>query len=249
MSNFNAAHRAGSPKATAWLWATVLAYAAGRVCQLYAYRLPIIWIVILHVVPPALFALVHGSVAYGRRGMAVFTASCLGFATLAELVSLRTGVPFGHYHFTNVMGPKVLELPWLLALAYLGIGYVSWILSLLILGHGQRALSGTELVTVPLLASGIMTAWDLAMDPNWSTLDHAWIWHDGGAFFGVPASNFIGWFMTGTLYYFAFALYCRMRAMPVPPPGRNFWSLAVLVYLICALGNLLILELPMAPPV
>jgi uncharacterized membrane protein len=237
------------PRAAAWLWGTVLAYAAGRICLLYAYRLPMIWIVVLHVVPPALFALVHGSIVYGRRGIAVFTASCLGFGTLAELVSLRTGVPFGRYHFTNVMGPKVLELPLLLALAYLGIGYVSWILSLLILGHAERPLRGTQVVTVPLLASGIMTAWDLAMDPSWSTLDHAWIWHDGGAYFGVPASNFVGWFLTGTVYYFAFALYCRTQATPMPSPGRNFWSLPVLVYLICALGNLLILALPMAAPI
>jgi len=110
-------------------------------------------------------------------------------------------------------------------------------------------MRGSRVLTAPLLASVIMTAWDLAMDPNWSTMDRAWIWHEGGAFFGVPLTNFLGWFLTGTLYYFAFALYCRTQPALALPPQRSFWSLAVLVYLVCALGNVLILKLPLAPPV
>src|SRR5215472_6201417 len=74
-----------------------------RACQVYADRLPILMIVIMHVVPPAMFAVVHGSVAFGRRGMAVFSATSLGVGSCAELLSLRTGFPFGNYHFTAVM--------------------------------------------------------------------------------------------------------------------------------------------------
>src|SRR5262249_47270125 len=137
--------------------------------------------------------------------------SCLGLGSLAELVSLRSGFPFGNYHFTEVMGPKVLGLPLLLALAYLGMGYASWTLALLILRRVGKRLGGTDVLAVPLLASAIMTAWDVAMDPFWSTIHHVWIWHDGGRFLGVPVSNFAGWFLTATLYYFAFAMYCRTQ--------------------------------------
>jgi putative membrane protein len=178
-----------------------------RGCQVYADRLPILMIVIMHVVPPAMFAVVHGSVAFGRRGMAVFSATCLGVGSCAELLSLGTGFPFGNYHFTAVMGPHIFDVPVLLALAYLGIGYCAWIMALQILGYADRSLSGASLVSVPLLASSIMTAWDLAMDPDWATLDHAWIWHSGGVYFGVPISNFFGWFGTACVYYFAFAFY------------------------------------------
>ena len=142
-----------------------------------------------------------------------------------------------------------MGLPLLLALAYLGIGYVSWILALLILRHAGRPLRGADVLTVPLMAGAIMTAWDLAMDPFWSTVHHAWIWQDGGGFFGVPASNFAGWFLTAALYYFAFAMYCRIQSPPLRAMGRNFWLLPALVYLICALGNLLVLAALLAPPV
>jgi putative membrane protein len=224
-------------------------YAIARVCQLYADRLPTLLIVILHVVPPALFALAHGSGLYGTKGISVFAIFCLGFGTLAESVSLRTGFPFGHYYFTDVMGPKVFQLPLLLALAYLGIGYVAWILALLILGAVAKPIRGTRVFALPLLASLIMLAWDLSMEAVWSTVDRAWIWQDGGAYFGVPVSNFIGWFLTAYLYYLAFALYCRAKPITATPPRRGIWFPAILLYAVCALGNILIFKLPMAPPV
>ncbi len=94
-----------------------------------------------------------------------------------------------------------------------------------------------------------MLAWDLSMEADWSTVDRAWIWRDGGAFFGVPISNFFGWYLTAFLFYQAFALYCRSRPLIPPPSSQSYWGAAILFYGVCAVGNLLILRLPMAPPV
>ena len=234
---------------TALLWGMLILYGLARICQLYADRLPALLIVVLHVVPPAVFAAVHGSILYRVRGMLAFTAFCLGTAGLCEILSLHTGVPFGHYYFTNVMGPKIFNLPILLVLAYLGIGYCSWVLSLLILGYRNKPLVGARVVALPILAGFIMLAWDLSMEPYWATVVRAWIWRDGGPFYGVPVSNFLGWYLTAYLFYQAFALYFRARPTPLPPTSRSYWPTPILFYGICALGNLLILRLPMAPPV
>jgi hypothetical protein len=86
---------------TYFVWGTLLVYVIARICQVYADRLPTLLIVVLHVVPPALFALVHGSSLYRPRGISIFAAFCLGFGTLAGSVSLRTGFPFGHYYFAD----------------------------------------------------------------------------------------------------------------------------------------------------
>jgi len=147
------------------------------------------------------------------------------------------------------MGPKISGLPVLLALAYMGIGYIAWVLALLILGYVDRPIRGVRVLAMPVLASLIMMAWDLSMDPNWSTLDRAWIWQDGGAYFGVPLSNFMGWFFTAYFYYQAFALYCSVKSMAASLSQPRFWLPAILVYGVCAVGNVLILKLPMAPPV
>jgi putative membrane protein len=231
------------------LWITLALYAAARVSQLYADRLPILLIVYLHVVPPAIFAGVHGSLVLGRRGILTFAALCLGTGTMAEFVGLRTGFPFGRYHFTDVMGPKILDIPILLALAYLGIGYCAWIMAAILLNAVERPLRGAKILAVPFLASLVMTSWDLAMDPDWSILDKAWIWHEGGAYFGVPVSNFFGWFGTNCLYYLAFGLVARARGWAVSNRSPSLLYMAPLLYGVCALGNLLIPVLPMAPPV
>jgi uncharacterized membrane protein len=112
-------------------------YVVGRILQLYADRVPTLLIVALHVLPSATFALLHGSLLYRLRGVMVFTALCLGSGTFFESLSLRTGFPFGHYYFTGLMGPKIFQLPVLLALAYLGMGYLSWVLALAILASAS----------------------------------------------------------------------------------------------------------------
>src|SRR5215472_575089 len=89
------------------VWSAVVLYVLARICQIYADRLPTLLIIILHVVPPAIFAVVHGSILYRPKGILIFGAFCLGFGGLAEIMSLQTGFPFGRYYFTDVMGPKV----------------------------------------------------------------------------------------------------------------------------------------------
>jgi hypothetical protein len=64
--------------------------------QLFASRAPSVLIVTFHVIPPALFGVIHGARIYRSRGILVFAALCLGVGTLFESVSLRTGFPFGH---------------------------------------------------------------------------------------------------------------------------------------------------------
>jgi uncharacterized membrane protein len=41
-----------------------------------------------------------------------------------------------------------------------------------------------------------MVSWDLTIDPMMSTINGNWVWHDGGSYFGVPVSNFLGWYLT-----------------------------------------------------
>ena len=99
-------------------------YVAARILQLFAGRIPALAIVALHVLPPALFALIHGARIYGSQAMVFLTLS-LGVGSLSESLRVRTGIPFGHYRFTDLMGPKSFDLSILLALAYVGMGYLS----------------------------------------------------------------------------------------------------------------------------
>ena len=52
-----------------------------------------------------------------------------------------------------------------------------------------------------------MVMWDLTVDPISSTLQGLWVWTTPGAYFGVPISNFFGWFLVVYLFFQIFALY------------------------------------------
>src|SRR5216684_1046291 len=168
------------------LWSLLALYAAARFLPLVADKVPVPVIAALHIFPPLLFALIHGASLLGRRAILTFFLLFLVVGNLVENLGVTTGFPFGHYYFTEVMGPKLFHVPILLGLAYLGMGYLSWTLASLILVVRQAPLTGLRLLTLPLVASFIMVAWDLSTDPVWSTIVHSWIWLQGGAYFGVP---------------------------------------------------------------
>jgi len=215
------------------------AYLVGRVLQLFAGRVPSLLIVLLHVIPPALFAAVHGARIYRARGIMVFTILCVAVGAFFEILSLRTGFPFGRYEFTGLMGPVVLGLPIMLALAYVGMGYLAWALGLAILHLHNRVLSGWSLLLLPVVASFAMTVWDVSMDPVWAAIDHAWLWREGGPYYGVPISNFLGWLLTTYIFYQLFALYLANRGVVRSP--ANYLRLAIAFYAVSAAGNLFVI--------
>jgi len=51
----------------------LLLYLLGRILQLFAGRVPNLIIVAFHIIPPVLFALIHGARIYRLRGILVFT--------------------------------------------------------------------------------------------------------------------------------------------------------------------------------
>jgi len=225
------------------LLALLLLYAVGRVLQIFPTHVPALLIVAQQVAPAAGFALIHGWRVYGARGILLFMALCLALGSLFESLSLRTGFPFGHYRFTEVMGPKVMQLPVLLSLAYAGVGYAAWVVATLLVG--ARADTRAGLLLVPSMAAVVMTAWDLAMDPVWAYVDRAWVWFDGGGWFGVPFSNYGGWLLTTWVFYQVFAVWLSRQPRGVRMARWN--RLAVLMYGMVAIGNLL-LAAPSAVP-
>jgi putative membrane protein len=191
--------------------------------------------VALDVLSAVAFALVHGARHYGIRGILVFSAICLVVGNAVENIGIATGIPFGHYRFLDVMGPKLFSVPILLGLAYIGMAYVSWTIAGVLLGGVHSG--GLRILALPLVASCILGSWDLAQDPVWSTFLHAWAWRDSGPWFGVPLSNFAGWYLTAFLMFLLFALYLQRSPIASSKPADT-WP-ALVFYALCAAGNVL----------
>ena len=219
------------------LTALLTLYAFSRVLEVLPTSSPSTPIVALEILSALAFALIHGAQHYRLGGILTFATITFVMGNLIESVGVLTGFPFGHYEFLPLMGPQLNHIPILLGLAYIGMAYAAWTLARLIL-HATAPPRGSQLISLPILAALIMTAWDFAQDPVWSTLLHAWRWRDGGPWFGVPLINYAGWLLTVFLIYLAFALYLR-RSVVSPAPIRPYWRAAILLYTFCAIGNAL----------
>jgi putative membrane protein len=217
------------------LGAILAAYVCARVLEIAHTSVPSIAIAALDVLSALSFALVDGARTIRLRGILVFAGICIVVGNISENLGVATGFPFGRYYFLQLMGPKLFHVPILLGLAYIGMAYVSWVLGRLIVGSSSTG--SVRLLAVPLTASFIMVAWDLAQDPVWSTALHGWVWLDGGPWFGVPISNYFGWFATEFVIYLFFALH--LRRQPAPPIAANsaLGRPAILLYALCAAGN------------
>jgi putative membrane protein len=231
------------------IFAVFAAYACARIFEVFSGSIPHMGIVALDVVSAAAFAVVDGSRHFRWRTMVVFATICLVVGNVVENLGVATGFPFGRYRFLELMGPKILYVPVLLGLAYVGMAYVSWMLACLILKAPASAATARSIIAIPLLASLIMTTWDLAQDPVWSTVLHGWIWYDGGAWFGVPISNYLGWYANLLVIYVLFALYLRRRGDAATTSGASPLWPAPVFYALCAVGNVLQLASRSAPAV
>ena len=184
------------------------------------------------------FALVHGTRRYGWRHFLVFFMLTFVISWSYETSSILTGFPFGHYVYTDKLGPKLWLVPLLIMPAYFSMGYIAWTLGHVLLDRFDDRLAGAEVVLVPVLASFVMVMWDLVIDPASSTITGAWIWRDGGGYFGVPLVNFLGWYLCVFTIYLVFALYLqrsvewtRATSLRATNLGeRSTWALPALMY-------------------
>ena len=183
-------------------------------------------------------ACTHAALFYGWKDALVLLAICLVITFTMENIGAATGFPFGRYHFE--VGSDLIHLgiiPIIVGPLWFGMGYLSWIVAGTLLGGTDRRLSGKiELVALPIVAAFVMTQWDVVMDPPEATISRAWIWHDGGAHFGVPLSNYLGWLLTSWLFYQAFAVYLnrQRKASPRTAEQRRALRLAAILLYLCS---------------
>src|SRR5437899_12327553 len=163
------------------------------------------------------FTLIHGMKRYPWKGIAVFVVITLIVSGIMENLSILTGFPFGHYYYTDALRPKVTLVPILIFPSYIAFGYLAWVLSILIVGGVRRGSTIFTTVAVPLVASFMMVAWDLSLDPIASTINQTWIWTKGDGSFGLPITNFLGWSLTVYVFFQLFPAYLRKRGRTNPP--------------------------------
>ena len=180
------------------------------------------------------FAFYHGMKRYGIKNILIFLSITFIVSWSYENMSIITGFPFGHYYYTAALGPKLWLVPFYVMFGYFGVGYLSWTIAHILLDKFDNRMKGLDVFFIPVIASFVMVIWDVCTDPNCSTIRKLWIWKDGGAFFGVPVSNFLGWYLCVFTIYLIFAFYLSLRKKQAASEilvNKIFWILPVLMYM------------------
>ena len=144
-----------------------------------------------------------------------------GVAFVAEYASTRVGIPFGLYHYTGRTAGVELYLsnvPLFDSLSFVFLAYAAFCLS-------RRALGPARGVGIVALTGILMMLLDVVIDPlavrgdRWF-LGHLFYYPAGGAYFGVPLSNFAGWVLVGWLIVGGYAAAAGTGGRPSEGYGR-----------------------------
>ncbi len=184
------------------------------------------------------FVLFYGAERYGWRGLLIFFGITAVISWSMETLSIATGFPFGYYHYSSQLGPKLGSVPLIIMPAYFGNGFLAWTISHIFLKNLGPGMTKRNLFQVPTVAAFVMVMWDFCIDPVTSTISKDWIWKAGDNFyFGVPVQNYFGWFLTVFLIYQAFAGYLRQRERAAAGSGlgnplpKSYWFLAPVMFI------------------
>jgi putative membrane protein len=72
---------------------------------------------------------------------------------------------------------------------------------------------------------------DLVLDPVY-VRSGGWVWQDGGAYFGIPISNFIGWFFVAFVSTLIFRTYCLRKPFDTAQKIDFIFFTPVIAYVI-----------------
>ena len=181
-----------------------------------------------HIIFGTLAMLWFGVVAIGWLRTAIFFVAGTLLPLSAELMGTGTGWPFGGYAYTDYLGVKVAgRVPYSVPLSWFYMGFAAYLLAFLVL---RRNNARPPIWQQVLLGAWLLTAWDLVLDPAMASSDfyshtglQFWIWHEHGAYFGMPLRNLAGWFGTGVLFIGVGRLLWRSDPGDLPAHRLPIW--------------------------
>jgi uncharacterized membrane protein len=188
---------------------------------------------------PYVFAFLVAFLAAGRadlggRRTVTFMGCLWPVAWLAEFASTRVGIPFGLYHYTGQTHGRelyVADVPFFTSISFVFLAYAAFCVARLAL----TPLAGRAPRLRLALGTGVlMMLLDVVIDPlavrgdRWF-LGRIFYYPEGGAYFGVPLSNFGGWVLVGTLGVGLYMLVAGLPAEGRPWPGLALYY-AVLAF-------------------
>ncbi|CAN5682953.1 carotenoid biosynthesis protein [soil metagenome] len=195
----------------------------------------------IHILLGAAAMFMFGVFAIGWRKTLIFAVVSCSLSLSSELIGTGTGWPFGNYAYTDFLGTKVMgRVPYTIPFSWFYMGLAAYIMGAVV----AKQLKVRNLaVWSSLLGATFLTVWDLVLDPAMASETlriKFWVWEDGGAYYGMPFKNLIGWSVTGLLFMAISRIFWRddihMERLPWLPAGVYLANLAFAVVISANVG-------------
>jgi uncharacterized membrane protein len=186
----------------------------------------------------------HGARLFGWPAIFRFLTLSAAVGTGAETMGLRFGWIFGSYRYSDRVGPKCFGfLPLFVPFLWMVLPYLGTVTAgtavFLVSGRSAGIFGGgsfPDATRQAVLTALAVTAIDVVAEPA-AVREGRWFWKAGGRYYGIPFTNFAGWFLT-TLVLTAFWLLSGPVSIHSPGMPADVALLPVagyaLFFLICS---------------
>ena len=159
------------------------------------------------------------------------------YALGIEAFAVLTGFPYGHFGYSAHLGYKLFGMvPWTVAFAWTPLMLCSY--------TAARDLFVSRLRRI-ICSTFLLLAFDLVLDPGAVALGF-WQYQGGGAYYGVPVSNFAGWIVSGAIGSAITELSISYFRPMLPPPVQIGSSAFFIIFFWTALAAVTGLGIPAA---
>jgi putative membrane protein len=183
-------------------------------------------------------SILHAGLTRGPRAALALVATATVGGFLVEAVGVATGFPFGEYDYSGRLGPKILDVPLIIPLAWTWMAWPAWLAAL--------RVARSKPMRIIVAAAGL-AAWDLFLDPQMVAEDY-WLWRSPEPALpgvpGIPIGNYLGWVGFALVLMTALSWALGRAGTEPAPDDAPMIALWLWTYASSVLAHAVFLDLP-----
>ncbi|MDD4603976.1 MAG: carotenoid biosynthesis protein [Bacteroidales bacterium] len=179
-----------------------------RVVLIHVFELPALpGGIFSKLLPPLLFGILYFWYARGGKTAAFLVLFLWVYCWAAEELSVHSGFPFGHYYYSDALGPKLDVVPVMLGLNYFWLLVLPAFFVSNLMVNGKFTSQGNDLkrlLFTSVVASILISGIDMIVDPLDATKMKEWVWTNNAytGYYGIPYLNYLGYVIVMTPAFF-----------------------------------------------
>jgi uncharacterized membrane protein len=169
----------------------------------------------------------------------IFLGIALAAGTLSELLGTTYGWIYGQRYYYTAPDKVFGLVPFTVLITWVAVIYLAYSITNIVdpaknhvtLKKAVHIGSFMYILLLSALDGFLAMNLDMILDPVY-VRSGGWVWQDGGAYFGIPISNFIGWFIVAFASTLIFRTYSLRKPVDMAQKIDFIFFTPVIAYVI-----------------